>query len=236
VERGRKLTCTDLLSDPNAKPEIAGTGNKMFRKLFLTYQDAKEDFHSTSKKSLERTKSAKWLRDTAENCLTYLAARIDSPGSQEPFDNILEVSDSKAAVSEMKLTLQEATEAAEEGSGGKKRRFDEDWTSIPEAPATMRPSTIHKALPSRDPVPRGTVSDRYPRGKFIPQRIEKQSPPKTGYRSRRAAQIDRIPRGLYPVSAGQGTRRVFPMPTQGSVRHAASPSLGFGDCYRPAYK
>lgn len=212
----------------------------MLKKLFITYQNAKKDFDATPKafKTSERTNSAKFLRDTTENCLNYIAARQNPSGNNEPINTAIELLGGRATVEEMKSTLQEATEAAERGSGGKKRRFDEDWTDTPEAPAKMRPSANNKPETRRDPVPRGTKAERTPRKTPVLHRPTEQRPPSVGRRIRGIAKVERTPRTLYPASAGKGTRRVFPKPTKGLHKPVVNSPMfppPRADCYRPAY-
>lgn len=229
MEPGTSLVAEDESGGPRQVSAAGGVQKEMLRKLFVIYQNAKDEFHATPRRSLERTKSAKFLRDTTENCITYIASRqiSSSEGGQI---NIMSMLDGgQARVDEMRSTLQEAKKAAEAGSGGKKRRFDENWAHIPEAPAKMRISSPINTLGNRDPVPRGQTSDRK-LGKYFVRR--------------RMAQSERIPRGLYPASAGRGRSRVFPMPV---IHHEKSPvsspsgfnkhySTGQGDRYRPFYR
>ena len=208
----------------------------MLRKLFITYQTAKKDFDASRLRSLERTRSAKFLRDTTENCLAYLTANQNPLRDTEPPDTSSELSGGSAIVDEMNTTLQKAIEAAEEGSGGKKRRFDDDWAFIPAVPAAMRQLTAENQLKSGDPIPRGTYSAHQPGKGSVVHRVAKQQPLQFEHRTRRVPQSERLPRNLYPVSAGKGTRRVFPMPSQDHRGQSTQRSLGHGDFYRPKYR
>lgn len=107
---------------------MPGPGDAKMKRLFDMYRDAKTDFYAAAPKSLERTKAAKFLRDTTENCLNHIALYQRSandqdakPGTSVPRDGV--------TFGELKTTLKKATEIAEKGSGGKKRRFDEDSVS-----------------------------------------------------------------------------------------------------------
>ena len=233
IERGRKRALNNTFGSPSRKPN-ASFRKKMLMRLFITYQKAKKDFEATPLKSLERTKSAKFLRDTIENCLAYLAARQDPSLGREFFDATIQLSGGKATIDAMKSTLQEAIEAAEEGSGGKKRRFDEDWTAVPEAPATMRPLIV-KRLTSRDPVPRGTRLNYHRWKSSVPSRTQKQRPSNVRNYGHSIAQSEQVPHGLYPASSGQDKRRVFPMPSQDHKKYTPKRQLEYGDCYRPKY-
>lgn len=113
-------------------PHIAGEQqDQKFKRLFIIYDRARKDFEATPAKTLERTKSAKFLRDTTENCLAYIAAKQCQPGAEVARDGLL---------LELKSTLEETMAIAEQGSGGKKRRFDENWENVPQEPARMRGS------------------------------------------------------------------------------------------------
>ncbi|CAD6591935.1 MAG: hypothetical protein ASARMPRED_005873 [Alectoria sarmentosa] len=108
--------------------------DEQLKRLFIVYHKARKDFDSTPTKTLERTKSAKFLRDTTENCLAYIAAKQNRPGggSESEFTRNGKMLD------ELRATLEETIAIAEQGSGGKKRRFDENWENVPQEPARMR--------------------------------------------------------------------------------------------------
>ena len=118
-------------------------GDEKLKRLFIVYHKARKDFNATPAKTLERTKSAKFLRDTTENCLAYIAARQTRPGKAE-------ITCDGKMLDELKATLEETIAIAEQGSGGKKRRFDENWENVPQEPARMRGS---------DPSSRGRISE-----------------------------------------------------------------------------
>lgn len=250
-EHSEELSVEIKHSGPFPYPAAGGEQNEMLRKLFFTYQQARRDFHATPLKSLERTKSAKFLRDTTENCIAYIASREDTPGGEGIINTDIELTQGQSTLDEMRSTLEEAKKAAEAGSGGKKRRFDESWANIPEGPAKMRPSSIVTSLGDRDPIPRGQIAEKKLGNYSLLRRIERQPAykpgPAGGYHPRRASQAERMPHGLYPASAGQGKRRVFPMPVAHHAKRTSNPSTGFdtynptpptgyGDCYRPSYR
>ena len=114
---------------PNLTHNAGEQDDQKLKRLFIIYHEARKDFDATPAKTLERTKSAKFLRDTTENCLAYIAAKQSRPGAKATCDGLL---------SELRSTLEETIAIAEQGSGGKKRRFDEDWENIPQEPAKMR--------------------------------------------------------------------------------------------------
>ena len=103
--------------------------DQKLKRLFIIYDRARKDFEATPAKTLERTKSAKFLRDTTENCLAYIASKQSQHGVEVTCDELL---------LELKSTLEETIAIAEQGSGGKKRRFDENWENVPQEPAKMR--------------------------------------------------------------------------------------------------
>lgn len=197
---------------PGAVASEPNGGDEKLKRLFIVYHKAKQDFDATPAKTLERTKSAKFLRDTTENCLAYIAAKRTRPGTEITGDGTM---------LELRATLEETMAIAEQGSGGKKRRFDEKWENIPQEPARMR-GPAPQPLANSDPVPRGRTSE-IKRGP-ITSRVQKHS--------RRSD----LPHRLYPASAGQSVRRVF---GDGYKPHAEGEAFNgrvYGDRYRPTYR
>ena len=187
-------------------------GDEKFKRLFIVYQTARKDFDATPAKTLERTKSAKFLRDTTENCLAYMAAKGNGPGAQFTCDGMM---------NELRVTLEETIAIAEQGSGGKKRRFDENWENVPQEPSRMRGRGPSVAQPvhNTDPVPRGRTSEKKQRP--ITSRIrEHQLPPNSDY----------------PASASQSVRRVFGQRHKPHVERKPFSSHVHGDRYRPTYR
>ncbi|KAK5103711.1 hypothetical protein LTS08_003129 [Lithohypha guttulata] len=83
-------------------------------RLWTVYEKAKEDFFAISdSNSFDKQAAAKFLRDTAENTLEYLADK--DPGQQ--------------LLDELKMTLAVAKHTAMTLHGGKKRKFDEPLAS-----------------------------------------------------------------------------------------------------------
>lgn len=128
-------TNTPTAIESATKSEIA---DPKLMKLYRTYQSALADFRSLSADPrttistvttlsassdtalTRRTKSAKFLRDTTENCLQYLMrARAKTPSGMAG-----EAAGEARMVTELTETLAVAKQVAEEGSGGRKRRFD----------------------------------------------------------------------------------------------------------------
>lgn len=114
---------------PNLRRIAGEQDDQKLKRLFIIYDRARKDFEATPAKTLERTKSAKFLRDTTENCLAYIKAKQSQHGVEVACDGLL---------LELKSTLEETIAIAEQGSGGKKRRFDENWENVPQEPAKMR--------------------------------------------------------------------------------------------------
>ena len=204
-------------------------GDEKLKRLFIVYHKAKRDFHATPAKTLERTKSAKFLRDTTENCLAYIAAKQTRSG-----DSQVEAACDGEMLSELRATLEETIAIVEQGSGGKKRRFDENWENVPQGPAKMRGSCAAQPLANGDPMPRGRTSERKRRPTDF--RIPEEE---AGYAKQRMnmAECRRLdlPHKLYPVSAGHSVRRVFGDRYKPHAERKYS-SCQVGDHYRPAYK
>ena len=206
-EQDDKLFGWDTLGNLASKSDDP---DEKLKRLFIVYHRARKDFDATPAKTLERTKSAKFLRDTTENCLAYIAAKGARP----------------AMLEELRTTLEETMAIVEQGSGGKKRRFDENWENVPQEPARMRGKITC-------PVPRGrtSVKSRNP----VTSRIHKADYHKQNMKLAERRRSD-LPHQLYPASAGWSVRRVFgdrhnlyaePRPLSGRV---------FGDRYRPTYR
>ena len=200
--------------------------DEKLKRLFVVYHMARKDFDATSAKTLERTQSAKFLRDTTENCLAYIAAKAEVTYNGKMLD-------------ELRATLEETIAIVERGSGGKKRRFDENWENIPHEPARMRhPSTAQPSGKS-DPVPRGRTSKKE-RRRIIPRTQELQVPPQFKCRQRNVNVAERRrsdhPHHHYPASAGQSARRVFNDGYQQRPERTLFSGHVYGDRYCPTYK
>lgn len=210
-------------------------GDEKLKRLFIVYHKARKDFDATPPKTLERTKSAKFLRDTSENCLAYIAAKRTRTGGSKS-----EVA-CHGMLDELKATLEETTAIAEQGSGGKKRRFDECWENVPQEPARMRGShpSMAKPLAKSDPVPRGQTSEKM-RRPTTSRTQEHRTSPKANYRQQRmnlaARRRSDLPHQLYPASAGQSVRRVFGDQHQPYAERNHFSGHVYGDRYRPTYK
>lgn len=86
------------------------------QRLWSLFLEARTDFNLERTDNFRRTTAAKFLRDTIENCLSYISSYPSSAGNYPE-----EATDRETL---LKDTLKLAIEAAERGSGGRKRRFD----------------------------------------------------------------------------------------------------------------
>lgn len=95
---------------------ISDPTDPKLQRLWSLFLEARTEFNLEHTDNFQRTTAAKFLRDTIENCLSYI--------SSYPFsaDNYLGEATGREAL--LKDTLKLAVEAAERGSGGRKRRFD----------------------------------------------------------------------------------------------------------------
>ncbi|KAL9045049.1 MAG: hypothetical protein Q9214_001861 [Letrouitia sp. 1 TL-2023] len=88
--------------------------------LLDTYGVALQEFGAADPDTSQGMATAKFLRDTAENCVHYLETH--------------EVCIMLEKLTEIRACLAEATVAAEKGMGGKRRRFDYDYSQVPSGP------------------------------------------------------------------------------------------------------
>lgn len=86
------------------------------QRLWSLFLEARTEFNLEHTDNFQRTTAAKFLRDTIENCLSYISSYPFSVG------NYPEEATGRETL--LKDTLKLAIEAAERGSGGRKRRFD----------------------------------------------------------------------------------------------------------------
>lgn len=135
-------SCTDDKSGCKPlKPSSPDDEHGTLLRLCTIYHYAKADFHARNPKSLERTKAAKFLRDTTENLMAYIASRIDNSMGSDAISMDAKLANHNVSRLELDPMLKETIAVAEKGSGGKKRSFDEDWTGVPSAPAMMKQSS-----------------------------------------------------------------------------------------------
>ena len=93
-------------------------------RLISVYRIAKDDFLDSPAGTLKRTKAARFLRDTIENCLAHMSLFADS------------------VIEDMQRMLKEAIASAEEGCGGRKRPFDEGFSEEPQIGSKQRTSKV----------------------------------------------------------------------------------------------
>ncbi|SLM34006.1 hypothetical protein LPUS_02658 [Lasallia pustulata] len=130
--------------------------NPKLHRLWDLYQNAKEDFLSTPEaKWHSYTSSAKFLRDTAENCISYIESKQHLNQDRQDVASASGNDSAEEMLKELRITAGVAKDAAEKGSGGKKRRFDIiTMEGVPSAPRSMREetarkrSTCHTVLPT----------------------------------------------------------------------------------------
>ena len=133
--------------------QLQETDPKLYR-LWNLCQSAKKDFLSTPESEWRaHTSSAKFLRDTAENCINYLESKQHP--NQDRADVVSSSGTDNAApvLNELRIIVTVAKDAAEKGSGGKKRRFDHNMEGVPREPRRMRAETARKLTSSHTPVP-----------------------------------------------------------------------------------
>ncbi|KAI4211605.1 MAG: hypothetical protein LQ351_005646 [Letrouitia transgressa] len=99
----------------NAKPD-----DPKLSQLLETYETALQEFGAADPDTPRHMTTAKFLRDTAENCIHYLQAHG--------------VGIMLKKLTEIRARLAQATEAAEKGMGGKRRRFEYDYSQVPNGP------------------------------------------------------------------------------------------------------
>ena len=103
---------------PSSDGTINDPTDPKFQRLWSLFLEARADFDLQSTDNFRRTTAAKFLRDTIENCLSYIST---SKSSSSPDHHPDEASRRQTLLED---TLALAIEAAERGSGGRKRRFD----------------------------------------------------------------------------------------------------------------
>lgn len=205
-------------------------GDESLKRLFIVYHKARKDFDATPAKTLERTKSAKFLRDTTENCLAYIAAKQTRSGGSK-----VEAICDGNMLDELRATLEETIAIAEQGSGGKKRRFDENWENVPQEPVKMRDLRVAQPLGNSDPVPRGQTSGEKRRPATFRTQGQEAGCPKQRMKLAERRRSD-LPHKLYPASVGKSVRRVFGDRYKPYAERNLSSCHIHGDRYRPAYK
>ena len=170
----------------DAQATSTGDDQKL-KRLMEIYYKAKADFNSTPPKSLDRTRTAKFLRDTVENCLNYLKAKHipTSTDATATDPSHTRGTIDQAVINELRSTLGETKAIAEKGSGGKKRRFDQDWENVPLELENSKARAFIKTSSNAVPVARRrTPEDSLGRYPVIPYNGHGHPPP-VDYRGER---------------------------------------------------
>lgn len=94
-----------------------------FNRLWRLFVKAREEFEAIDIDSQERTKRAKFLRDTTENVMDYIKLMQSSAMATNDASS-KETQGLTRKLSELRFTLNQAAEVANTGCGGKKRRFE----------------------------------------------------------------------------------------------------------------
>jgi len=136
---------------------VPSQNDPKMKRLLAMYRHAKGEFNATIPRSLERTTAAKFLRDTTENCLAHIATQQRSASSEKPdlATSMANASFDGFTMEELEDTLKKTTAIAEKGSGGKKRRFDENWDNVPKGPSDKKSQQTDSTTRKADPLPQG---------------------------------------------------------------------------------
>lgn len=122
ISESFELTSPDQNTDSLAEHHDSSSGiisdptDPKLQRLWSLFLEARTDFNLECNDNFRRTTAAKFLRDTIENCLSYISSYPSSAGNYPEEATVRETL--------LKDTLKLAIEAAERGSGGRKRRFD----------------------------------------------------------------------------------------------------------------
>ena len=199
-------------------------------RLLGMFHQAKNDFHVAPLRSIDRTKAAKFLRDTIENTLAYITTKQLAARGNEPTNGF-----ESSTLEDLQETLKQARAVAEEGSGGKKRRFDapQEATGIGSQPNAQNPRTTDHILRGRATETNVGQSDTY-------RPSAQRGPPVSSsgqHRNDQARQKRSVsPFHRYPATIGQSVRRVFPRIEKSYTKRKQPNAPGRGDRYRPSYK
>ena len=101
-------------------------------KILEIFDRARKDFHEADAETPDYITAARFLRDTAENCIHFL----ETQGVQIVTEKLTEI----------RSQFAEATVAAEKSLGGKRRRFDYDYIGVPEEPRRNRLKNLQKKV------------------------------------------------------------------------------------------
>ena len=136
---------------------------------------------------------------------------------------------------ELRATLEQTIAVAEQGSGGKKRRFDENWENVPQGPARMRDSCAAQPLAKGDPIPRGRILHKKWKPTTFRNKEQEAGYAKEHMDVAERRRSDRSPK-LYAASACHSIRRVRGDWYKPHVERNTFSCHVHGDRYRPAYR
>lgn len=235
VKSQKKLAESDTSGDPILK---LSESDEMLKRLLDIYRKAKNDFHATPPKSIERTKSAKFLRDTVENCLSYLAAKEIPAYSMMTTSSTGKATSKAELLHQLQETLEETIAIAEKGSGGKKRRFEENVEGVPQEPARMKGTLVE----SPDPVFKGLPSERKPAIRSAAREKRSRAPAKViGHEDQQRIDMAGRRRSSpqfqpYLSSTPQSTRHSSGDPSKSHRERSPFRGPRYCDSYRPSYE
>ena len=98
--------------------------SELIKTQLRVYQEAKESFDNHPYKSIDATKTARFLRDTAENCISY----FQSLENQKTSDYKIDLVQYDDIIQELHRTFERMNKLVEGRCGGKKRVFDQSRT------------------------------------------------------------------------------------------------------------
>ena len=199
-------------------------------RLLGMFHQAKNDFRVAPLRSIDRTKAAKFLRDTIENTLAYITTKQLAARGKKPTKGF-----ESSTLEDLQETLKQARAVAEEGSGGKKRRFDapQEATGIGSQSNAQSPRTTDPILRGRARETNVGQSDTY-------RPSAQRGPPVSSsgqHRNDQAMQKRSVsPFHRYPATMGQSVRRVIPRIEKSYTKRKQLNAPCRGDRYRPSYK
>lgn len=144
----------DKLPDKTAENDTPKpfANDSNFQRLLETYHKARRDFDEAIPRSKNRTAAARFLRDTSENCLSYLRRKgCESIIEALTQSSMEQIKSDKAVIHELEDTVAETIAFVEGCSGGKKRSFDEENPTDPSTASTRTQSKSASPKKKRRP-------------------------------------------------------------------------------------
>ena len=99
---------------------------QLLRSLYRVYQEAKEAFEKLPPKSVDATQNARFLRDTAENFISYIQP-VETQNKSGCFPLSAE---NQSLLLELRETLEHTSHFVERHCGGKKRVWEQTQTDF----------------------------------------------------------------------------------------------------------